>query len=455
MIKSISPIISFNDLLNLVSTDSVIILDARYGNGKLDFQKGHLKGAIFVDLDADLAEIKENPALGGRHPLPTISHFVESLTKWGVTNTSHVVVYDNNSGAFASRLWWMLKSVGHDKIQVLDGGFDEAVKNGFPVSTEANLPNKAVPYVAHSWNWPVSDISEVENGVLSDAYAVIDVRSNPRYRGEFEPIDEIAGHIPGALNLPFIENLDSSGYFLSAVELREKYSHLAKRKETIVHCGSGVTACHTILAMAIAELDIPKLYVGSWSEWSRNDKPIGTDLIRNTNQAYFEQESDRLRFRKFTKEDEKSWLSFFTKNDRLHFLGIGISKTHEVLAGEWVDKQMSRYRTEGLGLLAIVDKTTDIIVGSCGIMPRVINNQHELEIGYSIKPEFWGKGYATEAAIEFRKFGFKNNMAKRFISIIHKENEDSMKVAIKNQMQPLFEYTYLEMPVIIYGTSGG
>tara|TARA_R110002050_G_scaffold204327_1_gene339612 strand:- start:102524 stop:103885 length:1362 start_codon:yes stop_codon:yes gene_type:complete len=452
MSSSISPIISSHDLLGLISSKSVVILDARYGNGKNDFLQGHLKGAFFADLDADLAEIKENPANGGRHPLPSISHFIHSLAKWGITNSTHVVVYDNHGGAFASRVWWMLKSVGHDKVQVLDGGFDLAVKNGFPIRTDEKPAVKSEPYMADSWNWPMANINEVENRLLNHTSTVIDVRGNPRYRGEFEPIDLVAGHIPGAINIPFIENLDSSGCFLSPEELRLKYADLDPEKETVVHCGSGVTACHTILAMAVAQLKIPTLYVGSWSEWSRNPKPVAVDLMRNTNQAYFNQESERLVFRKLTKLDIDSWSSFFTNNNRLHFLGIKPGKTDEELAVEWIDKQINRYNNEGLGLLALVDKNTNQLVGTCGIMARVINNQHEMEIGYSIKPEFWGKGYATEAAIEMREFGMKNKMANRFISIIHEENVDSMKVATKNQMLPLFNYRYLEMPVMIYGT---
>ena len=457
MRKLISPIISVSELLSLHKTVPVILLDSRYGDAFASYEKSHLEGALFVDLDKDLADVKEDPANGGRHPLPTISHFVSTLNDWGVSNNSHVVIYDNAGGAFASRLWWMLRSVGHVKVQVLDGGFDNAVKGGFPTNSSIEASTEKSYYIAEFWNWPMADLNTVEKEISAKSSTVIDVRSNPRFRGEFEPLDITAGHIPGAINLPFVENLDSEGLFLTAEKLAHKYAGLVTRNSdsnVIVHCGSGVTACHTILAMDIAQLEIPTLYVGSWSEWSRNNKPIGIDLMRNTNQAYFEQSSERLIYRKLTKGDTKTWGAFFENNDRLHFLGIDGSKGKEALAIEWIDKQEGRYLNEGLGLLAVINKETGDFLGACGLLPRAIKNKYELEVGYSFLPQYWGKGYATEAANQMRKFGLENNMANRIISIIHVDNEDSMKVARRNTMQPLFDDTYMGMPVTIFGTSG-
>ena len=455
MNKSNSPIISAITLREIHTNPELVILDARYGNAFEIYQNNHLQGALFVDLDKDISEVKENPANGGRHPLPSISQFKSALDKWGISSQTHVVVYDDDGGAFAARLWWMLRSIGHENVQVLDGGFSYAVKSGFPTKSGIETSSVKANYSIKSWNWPTVEIGIVESKLKNKEATVIDVRSNPRYRGELEPIDVIAGHIPGAINTPFVENLNDNGCFKSKEELTLKYQNIRKKDQhdIIVHCGSGVTACHTILAMEIAGMKTPKLYVGSWSEWSRSNKPIGIDLLRNANQSYFIQESERLTYRKVTMDDLESWSEFFVDNDRLHFLGIDTTKSKEILAKEWVDKQSERYDTEGLGLLAVIEKESNQLIGTCGLLSRVINNKHELEIGYSFKPEFWGKGYATEAANQMRIFGFKNKMASRFISIIHKDNLGSMKVAIRNKMTPLFNYSFLGMDVIIHGTT--
>lgn len=277
----LSPVISVNKLMELQNNEQVILIDSRYGNeAHQEYLKGHLKGALFVDLDQDLADIKDNPAHGGRHPLPTVKHFVGVLNRLGISNGSRVVIYDNNSGAFASRMWWMLKSIGHEKVHVLDGGYDIALKSDYPIAVgEEQLPSKA-EYIGTCWNWPIANMEDVAQAVQSENSIVIDVRSNERYKGVEEPIDLIAGHIPGAVNIPFVGNLSSSKTYLKPLELAEKYRIALGEnpsEEIIVHCGSGVTACHTILAMSIAKMPVPKLYVGSWSEWSRNNKPIATD----------------------------------------------------------------------------------------------------------------------------------------------------------------------------------
>jgi thiosulfate/3-mercaptopyruvate sulfurtransferase len=181
----------------------------------------------------------------------------------------------------AARLWWMLKSIGHSRVQVLNGGFQAAIKSGFPIATGNEEAKSASSYPESTWRLPVVNLSEVEKQVSDPNFAVIDVRDAYRYRGESEPIDLIAGHIPGAINLPYSMNLDENGLFHAPEKLREMYQPLFEEKglsKITVHCGSGVTACHTLLAMSAAGFQIPSLYVGSWSEWSRNDKPIGTCL---------------------------------------------------------------------------------------------------------------------------------------------------------------------------------
>ena len=281
MTKNILPIIQASELLKLYQTENLVIADASAGkNTKLNYQQKHLDGALFVDMDTQLASIKDNAANGGRHPLPTVEQFAETLGNLGISVDSHVIIYDDKNGSnAAARFWWMLKAVGHNKVQVLNGGLLAAEKAGFPVNDKVVIPRKVAGYPIENWQLPLTGIEEVEKVAKDDKHMVIDVRSNERYRGENEPIDLIAGHIPGAINVPFTENLDANGLFLSPEELKAKYQSLfsnLQQENIIVHCGSGVTACHTLLAIDYAGLQIPKLYVGSWSEWSRQGKPIAT-----------------------------------------------------------------------------------------------------------------------------------------------------------------------------------
>ncbi len=276
---SYSPIIQSSELLEIYTNSNLIILDAsNHKNALLNYQQKHLDGALFIDLNTQLADIKEDPSIGGRHPLPSPEKFAETLTALGITPQSHVIVYDdNNASNAAARCWWMLIAIGHQKVQVLNGGFKSAQKNGLPINGNIVQIKLVDPYPASEWKLPLSDIKEVETVAQNKDYLVIDVRDKARYNGETEPIDLIAGHIPGAINVPFIENLNEEGLFLSPTELRLKYQNVINNKSTeniIVHCGSGVTACHTLLAMAYANIEIPKLYIGSWSEWSRNNKAI-------------------------------------------------------------------------------------------------------------------------------------------------------------------------------------
>ncbi|WP_336716610.1 sulfurtransferase [Chryseobacterium mucoviscidosis] len=277
-----SPIISPSELKNL-PTENLIILDARVGKDVYqNYLNKHIKGARFIDLDKDLAEIGENAAFGGRHPLPEIKKFAETISNLGISENNHLVIYDDKNGSNASaRAWWMLKAFGFENVQVLDGGFQNAEKEGVEFSSGEESFEKAELIQKENWTLPVSDLETVENELTNQSSTVIDVRDAYRYRGESEPIDLVAGHIPGAINIPFSENLDENGNFLSPEILREKYSKLleGKPENLIIHCGSGVTACHTILALDYAGFKIPNLYVGSWSEWSRREgKEIATEI---------------------------------------------------------------------------------------------------------------------------------------------------------------------------------
>jgi thiosulfate/3-mercaptopyruvate sulfurtransferase len=269
-----SPIISPSELKNL-STENLIILDARVGKDvRQKYLDKNIKGARFIDLDKDLAEIGENAAFGGRHPLPSIEKFMVTLSNLGISEESHIIVYDDKSGAnAAARVWWMLKAFEFEKVQVLDGGFQNAEKEGLEFSSGEETFEKTEFIKKDKWLLPVSTLEDVENELTNHSSTVIDIRDAYRYKGESEPIDLVAGHIPGAINIPFSENLDENGNFLKPEVLKEKYSKLLKDKpeNLIIHCGSGVTACHTILALDYAGFNIPSLYVGSWSEWSRRE----------------------------------------------------------------------------------------------------------------------------------------------------------------------------------------
>lgn len=275
------PIITVTELQEISHQENIIILDARTGqNARENYLQNHLKDARFIDLDKDLAEIGENAAFGGRHPLPKISKFAETLQNLGISENSHVVVYDlANGGNAAARCWWMLKSFGIEKVQVLSGGFQSAVKLGIPTNSGEEIFEKTSFILRENWSLPTSTLENVEQEIAENSATVIDVRDAYRYRGESEPIDLVAGHIPGAINIPFSENLDENGEFLSPEILKEKYQDLLAEKpdKLIIHCGSGVTACHTILALDYAGFPTPNLYVGSWSEWSRRE---GKEIAR-------------------------------------------------------------------------------------------------------------------------------------------------------------------------------
>ncbi|SMG14582.1 sulfurtransferase [Sphingobacterium psychroaquaticum] len=270
-------IISTQDLMAIRHQDDVIIIDATGGaNTYQRYQEEHLEKAIFVDLDSQLSAV-DDPKLGGRHPLPSILDFGHLLTQLGITKQSRVIVYDRLSGAnAASRFWWMMRAIGHPSIQVLDGGFQAAKASGYPLQTGVLPPVSPAkePYpVPHNWLLPTINMQEVELLTTDTDSLIIDVREAHRYEGIEEPIDLIAGHIPSAINIPLANNTNEKGLFKSTKELKELYGPYVNDRATdkkVVHCGSGVSACQTLLALEIAGFELPQLYIGSWSEWSRN-----------------------------------------------------------------------------------------------------------------------------------------------------------------------------------------
>ena len=264
-----TPIVPPEQLAPLLASNAgVVLLDARASG----YEAGHLPGAQRADLETQLSAARDpgaDPARGGRHPLPPLDRWLAQLGAWGIGPETQVVIYDDQSGAnAAARAWWMLRAVGHERVSVLDGGMAAA---NLPLTTEVPTIAARPPYPATSWQRPTVDLAEVDALRRDANWKVLDVRSRERYRGETEPIDPVAGHIPGAVNLPFAENLEN-GRFKSQETLRAMYEELlggTPVERLVVHCGSGVTACHTLLALDAAGLEGAGLYVGSWGEWCR------------------------------------------------------------------------------------------------------------------------------------------------------------------------------------------
>jgi len=274
--KNQSPIIEVAELLSISKNPNLRIFDVRTGpNAKDDYQKKHLQNAVFVDLNSDLAEI-DNPKNGGRHPLPKFENFIKTLGQLGINQDSQVLIYDDKNGTnAAARFWWMLRAVGHTNVQVLNGGLQLAENQNHPLTSgEDSYPETDYISDYQDWQLPQIWMDDVKKATQDSDAVIVDVRESPRYDGITEPIDLVAGHIPNAKNFPFINNLDENGLFKSPEVLKNIYSELFEnydKNKITFHCGSGVTACHSLLALDYAGFEIPNLYVGSWSEWSRNE----------------------------------------------------------------------------------------------------------------------------------------------------------------------------------------
>ncbi|MCG8531186.1 MAG: sulfurtransferase, partial [Desulfovibrionales bacterium] len=245
------------------------IIDTRFSlqdpkAGEALYHVGHIPGAVYADLEKDLsAQIVTGQT--GRHPLPDYLQLVERLQSWGIDKQTEVVIYDDGSHAMAARLWWLLAVwLRHSGVRILHGG----IKAWQAQDGELVGEIKTFPGTRYQPDKNDSAVVSTEDmlAALDDRGCLIDARELMRFRGESEPIDPVAGHIPGAVCLPYQDNLDDKGYFLSRDKLQERFLSTAGQ-ETICYCGSGVTACHNIFAMALAGLPLPKLYAGSWSEW--------------------------------------------------------------------------------------------------------------------------------------------------------------------------------------------
>lgn len=264
------PLVSAQWLGDHLEDEKLVIADCRFelgdrAAGRRAFEQGHIPGAVFFDLEEDLS----GPVTGrgGRHPLPDLNEFSAKLGQRGIGDGIKVVCYDDQQGQMASRLWWMLRYLGHDDVVLLDGGYTGWREAGFPVTADITAPPSS-RFVARPRPHMVASMDDVRRISGGGAGVIIDSRAGARYRGEVEPLDPVAGHIPGARNLPWMDNVTETGLFRTPDELRRRFAGLPTDMEQVVlHCGSGVSACVNLLAMERAGLPGAKLYVGGWSEW--------------------------------------------------------------------------------------------------------------------------------------------------------------------------------------------
>lgn len=264
----LSPVVSAEWLHEHLEDPQVTIVDCRFSLmqpqlGRQQYEAEHIPGAYYLDLNQDLSSrVGEH---GGRHPLPDSAELATKLSDMGITASTQVVVYDDSRFAFAARLWWLLRYLGHDRVAVLNGGFKGWQTAAYPTTT-LQPPRKSgrfIPCPQQDW---VVNIDDVKAKKDLPYVALVDARESERYEGEREPIDPIAGHIPGAVNYPWQDATTADGY-LRVAEQRDRWQALQSAEEILVYCGSGVTACVNLLSLAVAEIDTGKLYAGSWSDW--------------------------------------------------------------------------------------------------------------------------------------------------------------------------------------------
>ena len=281
---------SFSHLINasqlsVARTPDWVVIDCRFDLSKpdwgfLNYQEGHIPDSIYAHLDHDLSGKVTQQA--GRHPLPDIEIFMSKITSWGIKAGTQVVVYDTTDGSIAGRLWWMLRFYGLQQVALLDGGYPAWLHEGRPVHSGNFQPVPAPePFRPTIHPEMVVTTSEVDRLRQDPAYLLIDARASQRYSGETEPIDAVAGHIPGAINRFHAKNITPEGVFKPLPRLRSEFDQLLAGnppENVVVYCGSGVTSCHHVLAMELAGLKGARLYAGSWSEWIRDPaRPIAVN----------------------------------------------------------------------------------------------------------------------------------------------------------------------------------
>lgn len=271
-----SPLVAAASLRAALGHDAIVLLDASFdladpAAGERAWAQGHLPGAHYVHLERDLsgAKLALGPGFTGRHPLPSRAAFATTVGRFGIGPRTHVVAMDRQGGPYAARLWWMLRWLGHSRAWVLDGGIDAWLAAGGTLTAEPARAEPVAPYPPRSRSMPTVSADTLQRAL--GRVRLVDARAPERFRGDIEPLDSVAGHIPGALNRPFKANLAADGCFKARGQLASEFDELLGRSAAtaVVHqCGSGVTACHNLLAMEVAGLAGAQLYPGSWSEWS-------------------------------------------------------------------------------------------------------------------------------------------------------------------------------------------
>lgn len=265
-------LVTTHELSSRLGDSNTVICDCRHDlidleRGRRAYAEGHISGAHFLHLDDDLSGKKTGK--NGRHPLPDVDTFTKKMGSIGIDGGTHVIAYDDAGGPYAARLWWLLRWLGHDRVAVLDGGINKWLAEGRAIDP---VPPIAIAktFIPKQREGMTVDTDFVMANLKQPTAVVVDARAPERYRGETEPIDPVAGHIPGALNRVFKNNLNADGTFKTTATLKQEFNDLLGGKspgQVINQCGSGVTACHNLFAMEIAGLGGSKLYPGSWSEW--------------------------------------------------------------------------------------------------------------------------------------------------------------------------------------------
>lgn len=261
-------IVSADWLAQRLDQSTIVVIDCRFALadpqlGRQQYLESHIPSAYYLDLNQDLSSpVGEH---GGRHPLPDVDQLAMKLAEMGITSETLVVAYDDSRFAFAARLWWLLRYLGHERVAVLDGGWTNWLEGGYPVSPEVPAPRKSGNFVPHLRTHWVVDIDQVKQRQDLPEVVLVDSRERDRYLGNHEPLDPVPGHIPGAVNYPWKAVTNEQGFFIP--NQHQRWENIADANQIIVYCGSGVTACVNLLSLELAQIQEAQLYAGSWSDW--------------------------------------------------------------------------------------------------------------------------------------------------------------------------------------------